>query len=396
MTNFVKIAGMGAVTSCGIGAQRLAEDLRTGKSSAGRLNSFPIPFGNEIRVNQFQGALPEDGKERTDGAINSAVDEAMTEAAMSEEDLSGSALILGSSGFIYEAESLYRQQKACGNPEPPPLSGRGTGRVASRIAKRLGIKGPVLTVTTACTSSANAILLAAAMIKRGEAKRALVIGAEMLNAFTLNGFYSLMLLSPEGCRPFDAQRRGIQLGEAAAALVLESAGSTDAAGTYLTGWGNNCDTHNVISTSLDGRVVAAVMRAALGVAGVSAPDITAIKAHGTGSLDNDATEAAAMRLVFEADTADGKGAGKVPPFTGLKGCIGHTLGACGAVETVAFFKCLREGFIPAAMGFNGIDPGIGMSPVIAAQKAEAASGFYMLNFFGFGGNNTSLVFRHIG
>lgn len=391
MTNFIKIRGMGAVSSCGIGSERLTEDLRAGKSNAQRLTTFPIHFNNEIKVNQFQGALPEGGQERTDGAIMSAVNEALIEAGLAKEAVSTSALILGSSGFIYEAEALYRQQKALGITEPPPLSGRGTGRVASRIAKRLGLKGPVITVTTACTSSANALLLAASMIRRGEVRRAIVIGAEMLNAFTLNGFYSLMLLSPEGIKPFDAKRRGIQLGEATAAIVLEAADSMDAAGTYLSGWGNNCDTHNVISTSLDGRLVAAVMREAMGVADVSATDITAIKAHGTGSLDNDATEAAAMRLVFEM----GENGGKVPPFTGLKGCIGHTLGACGAVETVAFFKCLKEGFIPAAMGFKDVDPALGMSPLTTARMTDDASGFYMLNFFGFGGNNTSLVFRYV-
>ncbi len=395
MKNFIKISGMGAVSSCGIGSRRLAEDLRAGKSSARRLTSFPIHFSEEIKVNQFQPGLPEDGPERTDEAIFAAVNEALTEAGLSKGELHASALILGSSGFICEAESLYRKQKSLGIAEPVPLSGRGTGRVASRIAARLGVKGPVLTVTTACTSSANALLLAATMIRRNDVKRAIVIGAEMLNAFTLNGFYSLMLLSPEGIKPFDAQRRGVQLGEAAAAIVLEAAPSMDTPDAYLSGWGNNSDTHNVISTSLDGRIVASVMRAAMGTAGVSGRDITAIKAHGTGSLDNDATEAAAMRLVFEAGDEGKDGGGRVPPFTGLKGCIGHTLGACGAVETVAFLKCLNKGFIPAAMGFKDVDPGIGMSPLAAARSTDDAAGFYMLNFFGFGGNNTSLVYKYV-
>ncbi|MBI5970700.1 MAG: hypothetical protein HY884_06060 [Deltaproteobacteria bacterium] len=397
MTNLVKIRGMGAVSSCGIGGERLAADLRAGKSNGQRLTTFPIYFSNEIKVNQLQAALPEDGQGRTDEAINLAVNEALIEAglALGGEGLRSSALILGSTGFIYESESLYRRQKALGQALPPPLSGRSVGRVAAGIAKRHALKGPVLTVTTACTSSANALLLAASMIKRGDVKRAIVIGAEMLNAFTLNGFYSLMLLSPEGIKPFDAGRRGLQLGEAAAVIILEAADSMDAAGIYLSGGANNCDTHNVISTSRDGRLVAEVMKTAMNAAGVFAADIAAIKAHGTGSLDNDSTEASAMRLVFEEGGKGEKGSAKVPPFTGLKGCMGHTLGACGAVETVAFFKCLKEGFIPSAMGFKDVDPGIGLSPLTTARMMDNASGFYMLNFFGFGGNNTSLVFRYV-
>ncbi len=373
------------MTSSGTGLAALIKCMEAGRAISRSGASFPVSFGSEIAVNQFDPGEYPRNEALADAVISASIDEALLEAGLgpSSSWLTDAALIVGASGMLYDAEIIYKKEKA-GAAARAPVAVRGAGRMATDIAGRLGIKGPVLTVTTACTSSANALMLAADMISRGEIDRALVVGVEVLSAFTLSGFYSLMLLSPDGCRPFDGARRGIQLGEAAATVLLEVGhGNDGTGGTTLCGWANSCDTHNVISTNIDGVFIAKVMEDALSCAGITAGEIACVKAHGTGSSDNDTTEDRAMRLLFGKD---------MPPYTALKGYIGHTLGACGAVETAALCKTLSAGFIPAAQGFKDIDPALGSTPLTA--PIEAAPGYYMANFFGFGGNNTSLVFRH--
>ncbi|MBI5235975.1 MAG: hypothetical protein HY886_06985 [Deltaproteobacteria bacterium] len=383
MQKTIKIKGMGAVTSCGTGLPVLIESMRAGQSISRSGASFPVSFGSGIRVNQFDPDRYIRDEALADAVISASIDEALLEAELKRGSswLTDAALIVGASGMLYDAEIIYRREKN-GASAPTPVAVRGAGRMATDIANRLGIKGPVLTVTTACTSSANALMLAGEMIRRGEINKALVVGVEVLSAFTLSGFYSLMLLNPDGCRPFDSARRGVQLGEAAAALLLEADFAIDG-GATLCGWANSCDTANVISTNIDGVFIAKVMEDALSSAGITAREIVCVKAHGTGSADNDATEVRAMRLLFGNDP---------PPYTGLKGYIGHTLGAGGAVETAALFKAVAAGFIPATLGFKDMDPALGSAPLTAPIEAE--HGHYMANFFGFGGNNTSIVFRH--
>lgn len=375
------------MSSCGAGVAALIECMKAGRGTSRAGGTFPISFGSGIRLNQFNPDQHPRNDSLADAVIMASVDEALGEAGLNRESswLSDAALLVGASGMLYDAEIIYNIEKSGGPAPPVPVAVRGTGKVADSIAGALGIKGPVMTVTTACTSSANALMLAAEMIRRGEVRRSLVVGVEILSAFTISGFYSLMLLSPDECRPFDGARRGIQLGEASAAILLESDDDNDEmdSGVTLCGWANSCDTHNIISTNVDGVFIAKVMKNALSSAGITAGEIACVKAHGTGSGDNDATEVRAMRLLFGKD---------MPPYTALKGYIGHTLGACGAVETAAFFKALAAGFIPAALGFKDIDPALSSSPLTAPMKA--VPGYYMTNFFGFGGNNTSLIFRH--
>jgi 3-oxoacyl-(acyl-carrier-protein) synthase len=251
-----------------------------------------------------------------------------------------------------------------------------------QVAERLGIEGPVLTLTTACSSSANALLVAAQLLQRGEARRALVIGIEGLSAIALSGFHSLLLLDPQGCRPFDAGRRGMQIGEAVGAVLLEMDNNARGGGALL-GGANLCDTHHMTSASPDGSAMRDVMEMALADAGLQAADVTAIKAHGTGSLDNDTAEAAAMCALF---------GGNLPPFTGIKRYLGHTLGACGAVEFAVFLGCLRAGFIPPTAGFAQADPELRVTPL--TEFRPAPKGPMMLNFFGFGGNYASLLIAH--
>jgi 3-oxoacyl-(acyl-carrier-protein) synthase len=366
------------VSSYGIGVACAVEAMRMGRTGITPLTLFSLPFQNQFQVNQFDHAPFPPGSACATATMETAAQEALTEARIDGVALRDAALVVGTSGFLFAGEADYRHTlNDTGKAVMPPLT--PPGQAALRVAESLGIEGPVLTLTTACSSSANALLVAANMLRRGEARHALVIGVEGLSAVALSGFHSLLLLDPEGCRPFDAGRGGMQIGEAVGAVLLEADDAAHGVDRLL-GGANLCDTHHMTSASPDGSAMRSVMEMALADAGLQTADVAMIKAHGTGSLDNDTAEAAAMRALFGAD---------LPPFTGIKRYLGHTLGACGAVELAAFLGCLRAGFVPPTAGFTHPDPALGIAPL--TEFRPAPRGPTMLNFFGFGGNYASLL-----
>jgi len=396
----VRVRGLGLISSYGVGLAAAVEGLRAGRPGITPLTLFSLPFQNEIRVNQFDhGGFPP-GEESAVAMLVTAAREALAGSGLDAAALKEAALVVGSSGFLFAGEAEYRlHYQRSGAPSAPLL--RAPGHVSQQLAERLGLEGPVLTLSTACSSSANALLVAADFLKRGEARHALVLGAEGLSAISLTGFHSLMLLDPEGCRPFDRERRGMQLGEAIGAVLLEIAESSSRdtgasllggrsrhpasrdTGASLLGGANLCDIHHVTSAAPDGSAMREVMEQALADAGLEPHDIVLIKAHGTGSADNDTAEAAAMRALWGA---------RLPPFTAIKRYLGHTLGACGAVELAALLGCLRAGFVPPAAGFSAVDPELRLSPLTATLSAPRGPVLY--NYFGFGGNYASLVVTH--
>ena len=413
----IRIRGLGLVSSYGIGLARAVEGMRAGRDGITPLTLFRLPFQDQIKVNQFDHSPFPPGEAGAPVILEAAVSEALAMAGVDAAALRDAALVIGTGGYLFAAEAEYRRVLAeAGVASEPAL--RAPGYVAQRVADDLGIRGPVLTLSTACSSSANALLVATDLIRRGEVTRALVLGVEGLSQIALSGFHSLMLLDPAGCRPFDAARRGMQLGEAVAAVLLEAdepaGGDTGASllggrsrhpapdrdvqvsraqdaqerpsrdtGASLLGGANLCDIHHVTSAAPDGSAMRAVMEMALADAGVAADEIVVIKAHGTGSPDNDSAESAAMRSLFGE---------RLPPFTGLKRYLGHTLGACGAVELAAFLGCLRAGFVPPTAGCAQPDPELRVTPLAAPLPARP--GPVMLNFFGFGGNYASLIVAH--
>lgn len=255
------------------------------------------------------------------------------------------------------------------NPQP--------GFLAGRLARRFGLGGGQYTINTACSSGANALLAAAGMIRRGDCPQALVIGLETPGRVTLAGFRSLMLLSPTRNRPFDRRRNGIILGEAAAALVLDAEpGTGNLAGLSLAGGATGYDTASPTQTA--GSAVAEVIGRALEQTATG--ELVAIKAHGTGTPGNDAAEALGIQLA---------GLPTGLPLTSLKPALGHTLGACGVLETLASAVCWRQGFLPPTAGFEQADPTLTLQPQSSATPL--AAGRMLLNYFGFGGNNSVLV-----
>lgn len=260
------------------------------------------------------------------------------------------------------------------------------GDSTERIARFLGITGFRSTISTACSGSANAIMLGTKLIRHGMLDRAVAGGTDALTAFTLNGFHALMILSNTGCRPFDEQRDGLTLGEGAAYLVLESEEALRArqgeAICELRGYGNACDAFHQTATSPEGDGPFLAMQAALACSGFAGARIDYINAHGTGTVNNDLSEGRAMERLFgEA----------VPPISSTKAYTGHCLGAAGAIEAVLSCLAIRHDMILPNLHFREKMKELRFSPA-ATLAREAGVRTVLSNSFGFGGNNTSLIF----
>jgi 3-oxoacyl-[acyl-carrier-protein] synthase-1 len=258
-------------------------------------------------------------------------------------------------------------------------SSKGYGKIASAIAEKFAMRGGCYAFATACTSSANALLYAATMIEEGHIERALVVGYDLYNNLGFYGFEALKSLAASEYRPFDKTRDGLILGEACGAAVLEGRRRKVDDFMYL-GGANLCDTYSVASHDEEGSAVAETMKRALRKAGIRPEDIDAVKAHATGTENNDRTECAAMRATF-GDI--------VPPVTCVKPFIGHTVGACGVNELILFTEAIKVGFIPSTPGFREADRDLNVKPL--TENMDAGEGIFMLNYFGFGGNCTTLI-----
>ncbi|MBQ4184104.1 MAG: beta-ketoacyl-[Bacteroidales bacterium] len=213
--------------------------------------------------------------------------------------------------------------------------------------------------------------------------RVAVGGSEALSSFHLNGFNSLMIVDKEPCRPFDKSRAGLNLGEGAAFLILESEESLRGRGgkalARLSGFGNACDAYHQTASSPTGEGAFLAMRKALSTAGLRPEDIDYVNAHGTGTPDNDAAESAALRRVFgEA----------LPPVSSTKAFTGHTTSASGSIEAVICLLALSEGFVPRQLNWKEADPACIIPSV---KELERPLRHVLCNSFGFGGNDTSLL-----
>ncbi len=376
-----RVTAIAVLSAHGVGLTALVDGIRAGRCPVRPAVDIGYPMQPPPLVSAFPARILPPGDAATATLLLETIDQLVANwdgdpDAIRRDD---TALIVGTGGFLFAsgAERYWRWQKR--KPPAAPFLVRSPAWGSELIAAHLQLSGTVLTLSTGCSSSANALLAATEMLQRGRARRVLVVGVEGLSAVTLSGFDSLMLLDPDGCRPFDKNRMGLQIGEGIAALMLEADAEKAARATIL-GGANLCDIHHLTSAGPDGAVMRDVMTQALASAGISRDQIAAVKAHGTGSIDSDRAEANALRAVFGA---------LLPPVIGLKRYVGHTLGACGGVELAAMIGCLQSNFLPPTAGFETIDPEIDFTPT--RVQLSAGTGNYLLNFFGFGGNYTSLV-----
>lgn len=289
-------------------------------------------------------------------------------------------LVLGTStSGIRSTEAAYAQRKATGQ-WPQGFDYRRTHAVDALCrfsAEVLGVQGPMATVSTACSSSAKVFLLAQRWIGVGLVDAVVVGGIDSLSLSTLHGFDALQLLSSEVCRPFDAGRKGISIGEAAGYALVDA----DPAAVRLTGGGESSDAWHMSTPHPEGEGAQAAMRMALAQAGLAPADIGYVNAHGTATPANDRSEAAALAAVFGASGV---------PVSSTKGVTGHALAAAGIVEALVTIAALERGTLPPSANLQARDESLALD--IVTQPRSVNLRHALSNNFGFGGSNCALVF----
>jgi len=390
------VTGLGVISAAGCGVPEVWEALRSGRSGLGPLTLFASPRHDRHLVGQVRADVTAlAGKvrgSRSDKLAWIATQEAVRQAGLGPRlgsvapervGLAFGSTVAGMLGTEKVLHQLLREDRQ----RFGPLRFHECASATELCARQLRARGPCLTLSTACSAGAMAIAAAAELIESGEADVVIAGGADSLSRLTLNGFGSLLLLDPNGCRPFDAARTGISLGEGAGVLVLEAEAAARARGANilarLSGWGASCDASHATAPHPEGDGALAAMRRALDRGGLSPGEISYVSAHGTGTPDNDAMEAKALRRLFGE---------RVPPFASVKRFFGHTLAASGAIKAVVCVQSLQEQAIQASLGFNTPDPKIGLEPV--RQSRQLPLQHILSNSFGFGGNNAALVFSH--
>ena len=308
------------------------------------------------------------------------------DAAIQRHGAERVAVVVGTStSSIGASEEAYTRLTGEGEARrfPPDLDRPGVHTphsLGAFVQQATGLQGPCVTIATACSSSAKVFAQAARLIQSGLADAALVGGVDTLCGSVLFGFNALQLVSTDPCRPFDATRVGLSLGEAGGFAVLERNDAEHPAPLQLRGYGESSDAHHMSAPHPEGLGARLAMRDALARAGISASEVGYLNLHGTATPANDSIEAKAVASMF-------------PPqlhASSTKGWTGHTLGAAGIVESVIALLALENGLLPGILNSDTPDPACG--PQIRFDNAQRDIRFAMNNSFGFGGNNASLVF----
>ena len=318
------------------------------------------------------------------GLMQDAFAEAV-EAATAKYGAARVGVFLGTStAGILQTELAYRRRHPDSGALPPDFIYRTTHNtysVADFVRHYFDLTGPAVVVSSACSSSAKVFGSARRMLEAGLIDAALVGGVDSLCLTTLYGFNSLGLTSGNACRPFDAQRNGISIGEAAAFALLERVPQQlDTDAVLLLGTGESSDAYHMSSPHPEGLGAQIAMREALDRASLSAEDIDYINLHGTATPSNDAAEGKAVAAVFGATT----------PCSSTKGATGHTLGAAGGLEAVICALALQHDLIPGGLNVAELDPAMALD--YAVENREQTLGRVLSNSFGFGGTNCSLIF----
>jgi 3-oxoacyl-(acyl-carrier-protein) synthase len=381
----IYIRGWGAVTTLGWSAAESARRLIAGSVHPAGVCSSSHLTNRDFKA--FEVAYDGNPLEKSLAMLDASITEAFERAGLSASEIAESALLVGTTGGIFIRNEFEFTESVRQNPgkESPPITcrNRGPGEVADAIAQKYGIRGLPLTFSMACVSSSHALVVAAQLLGQKKIKRAIVVGFEPLLNLTLQGFASLLLYDSEQCRPFCNTRSGMQIGEAASCVILEEGAVPVGRNKFMfTGGYLFNDNSSLTSAGTDGELVKNVVSSTLTKAGIASPGIVAVKAHGTGTRDNDLSEGRGLAKVFGE---------KLPPVISIKGAIGHCLGAAGAVETALWLSCLEEGTIPRSFGFAEVDPEIGFAP--SRTNIPATDGAYLFTFFGFGGTCTSYIIR---
>ena len=391
MIDPIYITGTGVVSAIGIGKAATLEALLNNRSGVGQLKylktehkEFPV---GEVKLTDAEmrerlGIAQNAVTTRTALMGMLALGEALDEARLTPEMLPKVGFISGTTVGGMDMSEQYYLDYLNGDAHKEYIAVYDCGSCSEMTAGHFGKFAFATTLATACSSAANAVIQGANMIRCGKADIVVVGGSECITKFHLNGFNSLMILDTKPCRPFDATRSGLNLGEGAAYLVLESAESAKRRGiapqALLSGYGNACDAFHQTASSPDGEGAFRAMKEALALADLQPSDIDYINAHGTGTPNNDVSESQAMMRLF----------GEVPPVSSTKPFTGHTTSASGSIEAVFCILALQHGFLPVNLNWSQpMDDGV----VPVAKPEKKALKHVLCNAFGFGGNDSSLL-----
>ena len=393
------ITGLGIVSPIGVGREAFLEGLRAGRSALAPLrgldrSEFRIGSGGEVD----EGALGGDGDLQEGRALTFALRacrEAIADAGLAAASLPPETTLALGSG----AGEMRAMERSMGQPEEElSLEARDPvqppSAITSKLALRLGLRGRLLTFINACAAGAQAIAVAADLVRSGRAEVAVAGGVEIINRMVMSGFEALRAVSPTGCHPFDGERDGIQLGELAAFVVLESGGRVRERGARpyarVAGSGASADAFHVVRPDEQGAGAVLALRRALGAAGLAPDDIDYVNAHGTGTVQNDPAELMAIERVF------GQRAARLP-ISATKSMLGHALGASGAAEAVICALALREGFLPPTAGLRRPIEGYGGFDFVTGTAREGVGLRHVASSaFAFGGNNVVLILSAAG
>jgi 3-oxoacyl-[acyl-carrier-protein] synthase-1 len=388
----VCITGIGIISSIGISPEETWVSLKNRCSGMGRITRLntihwdipvcEVKYGNEElrKMLRISSSSPHYTRTALLGlfAARQAMNASHSKTAAERVGLVSATTVGG-----MDYNELYYKELSLGKGDREAMEILDCADSTQKIAWDLGISAYVTTVSTACSSSANAIIAGARMIRNRIADKVLVGGTDALTRFTLNGFLSLEIVSRCGCKPFDAGRNGVTLGEGAAYLVLESSETAcpDDIVCLLSGAANTNEAYHQTASSPDGAGAVMSIAKALASAGLDAGDIDYINAHGTGTLVNDLSEGRAIETVF---------GDKIPPVSSTKGYTGHTLAAAAAIEAVVSILAIRNGVIFPNIPFEEPMPELSFTPVVSLRPAPIVH--VLSNSLGFGGSNASLVF----
>lgn len=386
------VSGIGVISSVGIGVVENEQSLSKGIDGIGEVQNFStrhhFPVSTVKRTDEELISL----LGLPNGAIYSrtsllgmmAAKEALVDSGIDTAKLRVGLVSSTTVGGMDLTPTFYADFKE--NPTKGRLrfvASHDCYDSTQKIASYCGIAGFTTTISTACSSAANAAMLGARLIRSGLLDCVVVGGTDALSKFTLNGFNSLMILDGEKCRPFDATRSGLNLGEGAGYLVLQSE-ATLLRKPYckLAGYANANDAFHQTASSPEGDGAYLAMKGALEMSGLQRGQISYINVHGTGTLNNDLSEGAAIKRLFGDE---------VPPFSSTKPFTGHTLAAAGGVEAVFSVLSLKNGALYPNLNFRTPIPELGMVPVLSYSEGVSVEAV-MSNSFGFGGNNSTLIF----
>lgn len=388
----IVVTGMGIISSIGNSVEENFHSLIQSKSGITRVENFSTYLKDFIKVGEIKlsnedlserlNIVKENSYTRTSLLAIFAIKEAIKH--FSETEISQMGLVSASTvgGMDKTEQYFYEYQNNISVRKY--IHTHNIGDITHQIADYFGLKSIVTALSTACSSSANAIITGCNLLRMGYLKQVIVGGSDPLSKFTINGFNSLMILSDTDCQPFDNNRKGLNLGEAGAYLVLETEENALKNNhkilATLSGWGNANDAYHQTASSADGEGAFLAMQKALSMANLSPSEIDYVNAHGTATQNNDLSESIALSRVFHS----------VPDFSSTKAFTGHTLATASSVEAIYSILAIQNGIVFPNLNFQTPMVEVDIKPQTEIKYKEINN--VLSNSFGFGGNCSTLIF----